>query len=247
MIQIIPAIDLIDGRCVRLTRGDYAQKKIYDGSPVDAARSYADCGVGRIHLVDLDGAKLGEPHNLKVLEQVASAVSCEIEWGGGIANDATLASVFDAGATHAIVGSIAALQPELFAGWLSQYGEKMILGADVRDDRIAVRGWQDSTPLGIDDLVTRFRSLGLKECIATEVSRDGTLLGPASAMYIRLQREFPEISFTVSGGISDMNDIRALDALKLKKVIVGMALYEGQITLEEIAKWSQNASSPASM
>ncbi len=247
MIRIIPAIDLIEGRCVRLTRGDYAQKKVYDGSPVDVARSYADCGVERIHLVDLDGAKLGEPHNLKILEQVASAVSCEIEWGGGIANDAALSSVFDAGATHAIVGSIAALQPEQFASWLSRYGGKMILGADVRDDRIAIKGWQDSTPLGIDDLLRRFKNLGLKECIATEISRDGTLLGPASSMYIRLQREFPEVSFTVSGGISSMNDIRALDALKLKKVIIGMALYEGQITLEEIAAWSQNASSPASM
>ena len=247
MIRIIPAIDLIDGRCVRLTRGDYAQMKIYDGSPVDMARSFTDCGVERIHLVDLDGAKLGEPHNLKVLEQVAAAVSCESEWGGGIASDASLESVFNAGATHAIVGSIAALQPELFAGWLSQYGEKMILGADVRDDRIAVRGWQDSSPLGIDDLVTRFQPLGLKECIATEISRDGTLLGPASAMYVRLRREFPDVSFTISGGISSMNDIRALDALKLQKVIVGKALYEGQITLEEIASWSQNASSPASM
>ncbi|MCR4824598.1 MAG: 1-(5-phosphoribosyl)-5-[(5-phosphoribosylamino)methylideneamino]imidazole-4-carboxamide isomerase [Bacteroidales bacterium] len=247
MIQIIPAIDLIDGRCVRLTRGDYAQKKVYDGSPVDMARSFADCGVARIHVVDLDGAKVGAPHNLRILEEIAKAVSCEIEWGGGIASDASLKSIFDAGATHAIVGSIAALQPEQFAQWLSQYGARMILGADVRDDRIAVRGWQDSSPLGIDDLVKRFLNLGLKECIATEISRDGTLLGPASALYIRLRRDFPTVSFTVSGGISTMNDIRALNALKLQKVIVGKALYENQITLKDIASWSQNASSPASM
>ncbi len=247
MIQIIPAIDLIDGRCVRLTRGDYSQKKVYDGEPAELARQYADCGVGRIHLVDLDGAKAGRPCNLKTLEAVASAVSCELEWGGGIADDAALGSVFGAGATHAIIGSTAALHPERLDAWLEQYGPRMILGADIREERVAISGWQDSVALGIEDVVSRFLSAGLQECIVTEISRDGMLQGPATALYVRLQRIFPGIRFTVSGGVSSMSDIRALDALHLRSVIVGKALYENRITLKDIAAWSQNASSPASM
>ena len=247
MIRIIPAIDLIDGRCVRLTRGDYLQKKVYDGSPADVARSYADCGVERIHLVDLDGAKTSSPKNLRTLEAIASAVSCELEWGGGLADDEALQGAFSAGATHAVIGSVAARKPELFESWLSKYGARMILGADVRDGRIAISGWLDSSPLGVEDLVTRFLPLGLQECIVTEISRDGMLQGPASALYVRLQRDFPTLSFTVSGGISGMDDIRMLDALKLKKVIVGKAIYENRISLKDITLWSQSASSPASM
>ena len=247
MIRIVPAIDLIDGRCVRLTKGDYVTKKVYDGSPVDVARSYADCGVERIHLVDLDGARAGAPRNLAMLEAIASAVSCELEWGGGIAGDDALQSVFDAGATHAIAGSVAALKPELFEAWLKKYGARMILGADVREERVAVAAWQDSIPLGVDDLVSRFLPFGLQECIVTEISRDGMLQGPATALYVRLQRDFPQVSFTVSGGIAGMEDIRALNALKLRKVIVGKALYENRIRLEDIKSWSQSASSPASM
>jgi phosphoribosylformimino-5-aminoimidazole carboxamide ribotide isomerase len=247
MIQIVPAIDLIDGRCVRLTQGDYYQKKVYDGSPVDVARSYADCGVRRIHLVDLDGAKAGAPKNLATLEAIAKAVSCEIEWGGGLSDEASVQAAFDAGATHAIIGSVAARRPDLLETWLKKFGAKMILGADVRDGRIAVSGWQDSVALSIEDLVSRFQGFGLQECIVTEISRDGMLQGPASALYVRLQRDFPEISFTVSGGISGMADIRALDALHLRKVIVGKAIFENRISLEDIKSWSQSASSPASM
>ncbi len=247
MISIIPAIDLIDGRCVRLTRGDYSQKKVYDGNPADLARSYADCGVKRIHLVDLDGARAGALHNLKTLEQIAKAVSCELEWGGGIKDDAALQAVFSAGASHAIVGSVAALQPDVFAEWLGRYGERMILGADVRDGFVAVKGWLEAAPVGIDELISHFLPAGLKECIVTEISRDGMLQGPAAALYVRLQRDFPGLGITVSGGISSMADIRMLDALHLGKVIVGKAIYENHITLEDIKTWSQSASSPASM
>lgn len=245
MIQIIPAIDLIEGRCVRLTRGDYGQKKVYDGAPADLARRYADIGIRRIHLVDLDGAKAGEPRNLKVLEAIASAVDCELEWGGGIAHTEALNSVFQAGATHAIAGSVAALKPELFEEWQGLFGKAIILGADVRDGRIAVKGWLEQVPVTIDDLVKRFLHLGLKECIVTDISRDGMLEGPSTALYRHLQSAFPELSFTVSGGISSMDDICALDALGLKKVIVGKALYEGRITLKDIALCLQNESSPA--
>ena len=241
MIEIIPAIDLIDGRCVRLTRGDYGQKKVYDGAPVDMARRYADAGVSRIHLVDLDGAKAGSPCNLRTLEAVASAVPCELEWGGGISSPEALESVFNAGATHAIIGSIAALQPERFEEWLTRFGARLILGADVRDGLVAVKGWTSLSQLSVEDLVQRFLPLGLKECIVTDISRDGMLGGPSSALYQRLQEAFPALSFTVSGGISSMDDIRALDAMGLRKVIVGKAIYEERITLKDIALWSQNA------
>lgn len=241
MIKIVPAIDLIGGRCVRLTQGDYGSQKAYDGMPAEVARRYADAGVERIHLVDLDGAKTGAPANLKVLEAIAGAVSCELEWGGGIAGPEALQAVFDAGATHAIAGSVAALKPEVFESWLSRYGARMILGADVRDGRIAVKGWLEEVPLTIEELVQHFLPMGLRECIVTDISRDGMLQGPSTELYQRLQSAFPQLSFTVSGGISSMEDIRSLDRAGLQKVIVGKAIYEERITLKDIALWLQNA------
>ena len=294
MIRIVPAIDLIGGRCVRLTRGDYATKKVYDASPVETARRYADCGVQRIHLVDLDGAKASRPCNLAVLEQIAAAVSCELEWGGGIATTDDVERVFSAGATHAIVGSVAALQPERFAAWLDRWGARMILGADARlsvdqavspvmtegqpvppssqgtkenapqggpagpltkesaplaNWRIAVKGWQEEAPLSLEDLLKRFGGEGgaLREAIVTDIGRDGMLQGPTTSLYVQLQAAFPQVTFTVSGGVSSLDDIRALDAAGLQKAIVGKALYENRITLKDIALWSQKESYPASM
>lgn len=242
MIQIIPAIDLIDGHCVRLSQGDYGQKKVYDGSPMDIAMSYADCGVKRIHLVDLDGAKASEPRNLATLEKVASKVDIEIEWGGGISGTQALKDVLDAGATQAIIGSVAALKPELFKEWLMTHGGgKVILGADVRGRAVAVKGWLEDTTVTIDDLVEDFRPLGLKEVICTDISRDGMLQGPNFGLYEDLQGKFGDVSFTVSGGISTMDDIRILNDKALRKVIVGKAIYEKRITLKEIEQWSLNA------
>ena len=258
MIRIVPAIDLIGGRCVRLTRGDYATKKVYDASPVETARRYADCGVQRIHLVDLDGAKASRPCNLAVLEQIAAAVSCELEWGGGIATTDDVERVFSAGATHAIVGSVAALQPERFEEWLSRWGSRMILGADARQTegrwRVAVKGWQEEAPLSLDAILRRFAGQpaknaagALREAIVTDIGRDGMLQGPTTGLYVQLQAAFPQVTFTVSGGVSSMDDIRALDAAGLQKAIVGKALYENRITLKDIALWSQKESYPASM
>ncbi len=258
MIRIVPAIDLIGGRCVRLTRGDYATKKVYDASPVETARRYADCGVQRIHLVDLDGAKASQPCNLAVLEQIAAAVSCELEWGGGIATTDDVERVFSAGATHAIVGSVAALQPERFAAWLDRWGARMILGADARQTeaagaaglegwRVAVKGWQEEAPLSLDAILRRFAGRELREAIVTDIGRDGMLQGPTTGLYVQLQAAFPQVTFTVSGGVSSMDDIRALDAAGLQKAIVGKALYENRITLKDIALWSQKESYPASM
>ena len=258
MIRIVPAIDLIGGRCVRLTRGDYATKKVYDASPVETARRYADCGVQRIHLVDLDGAKASQPCNLAVLEQIAAAVSCELEWGGGIATTDDVERVFSSGATHAIVGSVAALQPERFEEWLSRWGSRMILGADARQTeaagaaglegwRVAVKGWQEEAPLSLDAILRRFAGRELREAIVTDIGRDGMLQGPTTGLYVQLQAAFPQVTFTVSGGVSSMDDIRALDAAGLQKAIVGKALYENRITLKDIALWSQKESYPASM
>ena len=240
MIRIVPAIDLIDGCCVRLTRGDYRKKKVYDGTPADVARSFADCGVERIHVVDLDGAKAGSPRNLRTLEQIAGAVSCELEWGGGIADDDALEAVFGAGATHAIIGSIAALHPCIFSRWLMQYGPRMILGADVRDGLIAVKGWQESAPLDIDSLLQRFLPFGLKECIVTDISRDGMLQGPSFYLYKGLQERFPDLTTIVSGGVSSLRDVRRADEMGLPGIIVGKAIYENRITLKDLATCLQN-------
>lgn len=239
MIKIIPAIDIVSGHCVRLTKGDYGTVKQYDVDPVDMAMRYADCGVSRIHLVDLDGAKESRPMNLKTLEKVAGKAGIEIEWGGGISSADALRDVFNAGATQAIIGSVAALKPELFEEWLDRFsGDRMVLGADVKDGKIAVKGWLEDTALTIDALVERFLPKGLKEVICTDISKDGMLQGPSDQLYVRLQESFEDVSFTVSGGISSMDDIIRLDSLGLRKVIVGKAIYENRITLEDITKWS---------
>ncbi len=241
MIEVIPAIDIIDGRCVRLSQGDYGRSKTY-GDPLDMAKAFADAGASRVHLVDLDGAKASSPANLAVLEKIASLGALRSEWGGGIKSAQALRSVFDAGADWAIVGSIAALEPDLFAQWLQAFGsEKLILGADVKNARIAVKGWLEESALGIEDLLEKFRPCGLVQVICTDISKDGMLCGPSEEMYTQLKTRFPEMEFTVSGGISKNADIERIKELGLPRVIVGKAFYEGRITLKELAKWWQNA------
>ena len=241
MIEVIPAIDIIDGRCVRLSQGDYGRSKTY-GDPLDMAKAFADAGASRVHLVDLDGAKASSPANLAVLEKIASLGALRSEWGGGIKSAQALRSVFAAGADWAIVGSIAALEPDLFAQWLQAFGpEKLILGADVKNARIAVKGWLEESALGIEDLLEKFRPCGLVQVICTDISKDGMLCGPSEEMYTQLKTRFPEMEFTVSGGISKNADIERIEELGLPRVIVGKAFYEGRITLKELAKWWQNA------
>ena len=235
MIQIIPAIDLIDGRCVRLSQGDYARQITYDASPLDMAKRLSDAGIRRLHVVDLDGAKASRPCNIPVLSAITAATDIEIEWGGGIKSREALEEVFGAGAQHIICGSVAVRQPDDFRAWLKEFGgERIILGADVRDGRVAVSGWLEQANLTIDELIETFLDDGLKEVICTDISRDGMLNGPSFDLYTRLQKAWPEITFTVSGGISNMDDIRRLDALGLPRVIVGKALYEGRITLTDL-------------
>ncbi len=234
-IQIIPAIDLIDGRCVRLTQGDYAQKKQYDADPVDMVRQYVAHGLHRIHVVDLDGAKASSPLNLPTLRRLASVPGAQIEWGGGIKSAEALTAVFEAGATYAVVGSVAAQRPELFEQWLKEFGpDRMVLGADVKNGQVSVNGWQEEVNLTIDQLIDRFLPYGLSQVICTEISRDGMLQGPATPLYVHLQRKYPKVDITVSGGISNINDIAQLQQLGLRKVIVGKAIYEGRITLQQL-------------
>ena len=241
MIDVIPAIDIIDGRCVRLSQGDYNRSKVY-GDPLDMAKAFADAGASRVHLVDLDGAKASSPVNLAMLEMIASLGTMKSEWGGGIKSVEALRSVFDAGADYAIVGSIAALDPELFASWLDAFGpENLILGADVKNARIAVKGWLEESSLGIEELLEKFRPHGLVQVICTDISKDGMLCGPSEEMYTKLKGSFPEMEFTVSGGISCNADIERVQELGLPRVIVGKALYEGRITLKELSRWWQNA------
>jgi phosphoribosylformimino-5-aminoimidazole carboxamide ribotide isomerase len=238
MIEIIPAIDIIGGECVRLTQGDYAQKSVYFKDPADAAERYRDAGIGRLHVVDLDGAKALEPRNLTVLENVARRTGLDIQYGGGIKSAAALKSVLDAGADRAIVGSLAVTEPELFESWLAEFGsERIILGADTRDGRVATHGWLQSSELTAEAIIARFAAHGLSQAIVTDISRDGMLSGPAFELYAALQLAFPEVDITASGGISNVQDIARLDAQKTRSVIVGKALYENKITLEELKIW----------
>ena len=228
----------MSGRCVRLSQGDYGRSKVYDAQPLDMALAFQNAGISRLHLVDLDGAKQSAPANLKVLEQLASRTSLKIEWGGGIKSADALRSVFDSGATYGICGSVAALKPELFREWLIAFGPKVILGADIRDGKVAVNGWLDDTRLGIEELIDLFAGDGLDNVICTDISKDGMLQGPSFDLYKDLQQRYDAIDITVSGGISGLADIEKLEESGLRKVIVGKAIYEGRITIKDLERWS---------
>ena len=247
MIEIITAIDLIGGRCVRLSQGDYARQKTYDQDPVDLARQYAGWGVRRLHLVDLDGAKASSPKNLRVLEQIAALGLLKLEWGGGIKTDQALSDVWNAGADWAIVGSVAAREPALMEQWLRRWGPRIILGADARNGRVAVNGWLEDSGIALEDLIGRFLPQGLEQAIVTDIARDGMLNGPSFPLYQRLKERFPALRIIVSGGVSRLADILEADRLGLDGVITGKALYENRITPEELKTCLQNGSSLASM
>ena len=240
MIEIIPAIDLIDGRCVRLTQGDYSQTKVYDAEPLEMAKRYADCGIRRLHVVDLDGAKAKEPCNLRVLEKLANATSLDIEWGGGIKSSDALRMAVDAGAARVICGSVAVDNRALFAEWLQQFGHRrVILGADVRNGQVATHGWLKDGGVGVNELVEEFLPAGLSQLICTDISKDGMLQGPNFALYTNLQSRFPMVDVTLSGGIGSMEDIQQADRLGIRAAIVGKAIYEGRITLKNLEQWLQ--------
>lgn len=232
---IIPAIDIIDGKAVRLTKGDYQQKKIYNEDPLEVALMFAGAGVQRLHLVDLDGAKQKKIVNQKVLERIASNTDLQIDFGGGVQSDEDIKLAFESGAKQVTGGSIAVKNPELFEDWLGKYGpDKIILGADVLNDRIAISGWQEDSSWELDAFLQKYIALSVKYVISTDVSKDGVLAGPATALYKDMTTKFPDLEIIASGGVASMDDIYELDKLPLHGVIVGKAIYENRISMKEI-------------
>jgi len=238
MIEIIPAIDIIDGKCVRLNQGDYAQKKVYSENPLDVARSFEDAGLRRLHLVDLDGAKASHIVNHKVLESIATNTSLTIDFGGGLKSDNDLRIAFESGAAMVTGGSIAVKSPDVFQSWLVKFGsERIILGADAHNRKIAVSGWQETTDADILDFISLWQEKGVTQVISTDISRDGMLSGPATELYRDILDQMPELYLIASGGISSMQDILDLDEANIPAVITGKAIYENRISLEEIGRY----------
>ena len=235
-IELIPAIDIIDGQCVRLTKGDYDQKTVY-GQPLEMAQEFERIGYKRLHMVDLDGAKSKHIVNNAILSQVTAATQLTVDFGGGIKTDADLEKAFEAGATMVTIGSIAVTQPDLFLRWLDKYGaERMILGADVRNGKISINGWKEDSAEDLLPFLKKYVDAGVKNVLCTEISKDGTLQGPAIDLYRRVMQEYPQLHLIASGGVSSIDDIKALDKAGIPAVVFGKAIYEGRIDLEMLWK-----------
>jgi phosphoribosylformimino-5-aminoimidazole carboxamide ribotide isomerase len=234
-MDIIPAIDIIDGKCVRLTQGDYDQKKIYNEHPLDVAMQFEDAGLTRLHLVDLDGARAGTVKNWKVLEALASKTSMLIDFGGGIKSAEDVDIVFECGAKLATIGSMAVKNEEVFSDWLEQYGAgRFFLGADVKDEKIAIGGWLETTDIWVYDFMERYVRKGVNNIFCTDVSKDGLLEGPSVDLYKTLVQQFPDIYFVASGGVSSMEDLEKLKEIGCKGAIVGKAIYEGRVNIADL-------------
>ena len=240
-IELIPAIDIINGQCVRLTKGDYAQKTVY-GSPLEMARQFEQTGYRRLHVVDLDGAKSKHVVNTSVLRSITTETRLTVDFGGGIKTDDDLKAAFDNGAQMVTVGSIAVTQPELFMSWLERYGaDRMILGADVRNGKISINGWKEDSTEDLLPFLKKYVDAGVKNVLCTEISKDGTLQGPALGLYQDIMNAYPTLHLIASGGVSSIDDIRALDAAGIPAVVFGKAIYEGRIDLKElIAEYRHN-------
>ena len=229
---IIPAIDIIDGKCVRLTKGDYNQQIIYNENPVEVAKQFEDAGITRVHIVDLDGAKAGKIINLKVLENITAATNLVIDFGGGVKNIADVSNIFNAGAT---IGSLAVKHPELLEEWLMEFGtDKFLIGADVLDNKIKISGWLVDGGIDVYDFIGKMMSLGVTNIFCTDISKDGAMEGPSTKLYQQIMEEHPEINLIASGGVSNFDDVLALKEIGCKGAIIGKAIYEGKITLEQL-------------
>ncbi|MBI3500670.1 MAG: 1-(5-phosphoribosyl)-5-[(5-phosphoribosylamino)methylideneamino]imidazole-4-carboxamide isomerase [Bacteroidetes bacterium] len=238
MITIIPAIDIIEGKCVRLSQGDYAQKKIYNENPLEVAKQFEDTGIKRLHLVDLDGAKKGTIINQKVLETIASKTKLIIDFGGGIKTDSDIQSVYNAGANIAAIGSIAVKNSKLFFSWINKYGaEKILLGADVQDEKIAINGWMEQTKISVFDFIKINSEEGAKNIFCTDISKDGMLEGTSIDLYKKIIAQFPKINLIASGGIASVKDIEEVSNTGCTGVIIGKAIYEGKISLAELKRF----------
>ncbi|MBR5656657.1 MAG: 1-(5-phosphoribosyl)-5-[Prevotella sp.] len=235
MIELIPAIDLINGKCVRLTKGDYEQKKIYNENPVEVACEFERLGFERLHVVDLDGAKSQHVVNIDVLREITSKTSLKVDFGGGIKTNDDIEKAFTNGASMVTVGSIAVKQPELFLDWLDEYGaERMILGADVRNGMISVNGWKEDSTESLLPFLRKYIIKGVKNVLCTEISKDGTLTGPAIALYQEIMQEYPTLHLIASGGVSSNEDISALEQAGIPAVVFGKAFYEGRIDIDKL-------------
>ena len=235
MIELIPAIDIIDGQCVRLTKGDYQQKTVYRDSPAEVAKEFEQLGFKRLHVVDLDGAKSKHIVNSSVLRRITTETSLTVDFGGGIKTDADIEEAFEAGAAMVTVGSIAVTRPDLFLGWLQKYGaDRMILGADVRGGKISINGWKEDSTEDFLPFLRKYIDAGVKNVLCTEISKDGTLQGPAIELYSQVMEAYPTLHLIASGGVSSKADIEALDAAGIPAVVFGKAIYEGRINLQDL-------------
>ena len=238
MIELIPAIDIIDGKCVRLSQGDYDTKEVYNENPLEVAKEFEANGVRRLHVVDLDGAKSSHVVNYKVLDAIAGHTSLIIDFGGGIKSDEDLVIAFENGAQMVTLGSVAVKQPELFKRWLAQYGaEKIILGADVKDKRIAVSGWLEEGPQELMPFLADYTQEGVNKVLCTDISRDGMLQGPSIELYKQVMQQFPSMHLIASGGVSCLDDILRLEDAGIPAVVFGKALYEGRITMKDLKRF----------
>ena len=244
MIEIIPAIDLMDGKCVRLTHGDFVRRKTYADDPGEVARHFESAGLKRLHIVDLDGAKSGTPANLHVLADITKSTNLVIDFGGGIKTDEDVKRVFDAGAAMVNLGSVAVKEPELFFDWIDQYGgENILLGADVLDRKLAIHGWQTKTDIEISSFLRNYFTRGVEQAFVTDIGKDGALQGPAVELYEEIISALPDLNLIASGGVTSMGDIEELDRIGCRGVIIGKAIYEGRVSLAQLTKYgcSQNA------
>ena len=238
-MQIIPAIDIIEGKCVRLTEGDYAQKKIYNEDPLEVAKAFEGIGLMRLHLVDLDGAKAGEVVNWKVLEKIANNTEIKIDFGGGIKTEATLKTVLDTGATYATIGSLAVKNELLFQEWIARFGAKVfMLGADVFEEKIAIGGWLEKTEISVFDFMKSYIDKGVKQIFCTDIKKDGKLQGPSFELYQKIIEQFPALHLIASGGVSSLDDLIELEEIGCSAAIVGKAIYENKITISELASFN---------
>jgi phosphoribosylformimino-5-aminoimidazole carboxamide ribotide isomerase len=235
MIELIPAIDIINGQCVRLTKGDYNQKTVYRDSPAEVAKEFEAIGFRRLHVADLDGAKSKHIVNDAVLTAITTETNLAVDFGGGIKTDEDIEKAFAAGAAMVTVGSIAVTQPDLFMGWLEKYGpERMILGADVRHGKISINGWKEDSTEDLLPFLRKYIEAGVRNVLCTEISKDGTLSGPAVDLYSEVMNTYPDLHLIASGGVSSLDDIKALDAAGIPAVVFGKAIYEGRINLREL-------------
>jgi phosphoribosylformimino-5-aminoimidazole carboxamide ribotide isomerase len=237
-MQIIPAIDIIEGKCVRLTEGDYAQKKIYNEDPLEVAKQFEGVGLMRLHLVDLDGAKAGKVINWKVLEKIANKTNLVIDFGGGIKTEATLKTVLDTGATYATIGSLAVKERVTFEEWIERFGANVfMLGADVHAEKIAVSGWLEKTDIDVYDFIGSYMDKGVIQLFCTDIQKDGKLEGPSIELYQKILQQYPTLQLIASGGVSHLNDLEALSTIGCSAAIVGKAIYENKISLSELSKF----------